>query len=128
LTFARKLSNQQSNLLAPEERMSWEEYREKVLKKQVDHVLLDVRAKEISERNKIQEESINIPVSELIDPEKDGLSRLKQFIEEYKPKEIVAYCNRGISSQTAVKYLKSVLDDPSIEVRDIIGGYEAYKP
>lgn len=107
--------------------MTWEDYREKVLKKGIDHLLLDVRAREISEKNKIEEESINIPVSELVDPNKDGLSRLKQFIDEYQPKEIVAYCNRGISSQTAVRFLKSVLNDPSVEIRDVIGGFEAYK-
>lgn len=117
-----------SSSLSPQERMTWDEYRSNVVTPGINHLLLDVRPAEIAQQNRINEPSLNIPFGELSDPSKGGLERLRRLIAEQHPSHIIAYCNRGITSERAILYLKSNLNEPNVELKDIVGGYSAYRP
>lgn len=110
-------------ILAPEERMSAQEYKEKVLDTGVDHLLVDVRSKLQADITKLPN-AVNIPLDDL--QTENGLERLKKFIEESNAKRLYFMCRRGNASQKAVRLIKEKtnLDKEVEDLRDIIGGLE----
>jgi len=120
------MTTQQLSILRPEERLTPVEFKENVLDKNVDHILIDVRPKVQTDFSKIAH-AVAIPLGDL--QEGDGLAKIRQLLEQNKAiKGIYVNCQRGNASQKAVKFLKDnkVDVDNNIEIKDIIGGIEAW--
>lgn len=119
---------QQSNdLLAPEQRVTVEQYRE-ILESGVSHVLVDVRPKEHSDVSRF-EHAIQLPLTELCKSPETSYTKMKERIDLEGASEIYVVCRRGIASQRGVIAIKEMLKLDRIErlsVKDIIGGMTAW--
>ncbi|KAJ8678690.1 hypothetical protein QAD02_014477 [Eretmocerus hayati] len=89
------------------------------------YLLVDVRSNEEFEMCHL-EDSINIPLTNL--HHTSSLDDLKTEMVKVGPSisQIFVICRRGNDSQKAVKILKNSISDPSIQVKDIIGGIHAW--
>ncbi|XP_043279425.1 adenylyltransferase and sulfurtransferase MOCS3 [Venturia canescens] len=124
--FCRSKANDKNpslKMLDNDERISVEEYNVIRKNSSKNHVLIDVRSPEEFEICRI-EKSINVPFAATGKIEK--WAETKSFLDENSIKDVYVLCRRGNDSQRAVKLLKSFIDDPTINVRDIIGGIHAW--
>lgn len=106
--------NHSLNLLTPEQRVTVEEYRDKIENNQ--HLLIDVR--QPTEFNICHlPNSVNIPLKSILDD-----SYRKQCEESLKNEEapIILLCRRGNDSQIAAKHL--IQSFPKHKIFDIKGG------
>jgi len=112
-------------LLAPEERLSVIEYKRFVLDKNTNHLLIDVRPKVQTDLSKV-DHALCIPLDEL--QKGNGLNIIKDILKEKPVAGVYVMCRKGNASQRAVRFLKDskVDTDTNIEVKDIIGGIEAW--
>jgi len=110
--------NNPMQMLAADERMSVEEYREKLQAQ--PHLLIDVRPTAEFEICQLPK-SVNVPLVEILD---DGyLKRFSNHLED-KALPIVLLCRRGNDSQIAVQHVRNRF--PTHFVRDLIGGLHAW--
>ncbi|KAM7342652.1 ubiquitin-like activating enzyme 4 [Cochliomyia hominivorax] len=102
------------NILSIEQRLTVEEYREKIENNQ--HILIDVRQPAEFEICNLPK-SINIPLKSILDN-----SYLKQYEESLKNEDepIVLLCRRGNDSQIATQHLHQTF--PNRKIYDIKGG------
>lgn len=113
------------NILAPEERVTAEQYRKNVLKAGLKHILIDVRPVEM-QANKL-EHAVTLPLARIVD--QDGVKVVSDLIGKTftsEPKKVFVMCQRGFASQKATRELKNRLEGLDVEVKDIIGGIEAW--
>lgn len=120
--------------LAPEDRMTWNEYHERVKSAGVGHLLIDVRPSEMSAQFPVPEkDDVNIPLKDMTaGAESEGLRRIRELIAERAASgqppvsQVVVHCHKGISSQSAVALLKPLLAEDGIPVKDIVGGWSEH--
>ena len=112
-------------ILAPEERLSVMEYKRHILDKDTNHLLIDVRPKVQTDMSKVAH-ALSIPLDEL--QKGNGLNVIEDILKNKPVSGIYVMCRKGNASQIAVKFLKdSKVDvDSNIEIKDIIGGIEAW--
>ena len=120
--------NTSLKILEPEERMTGEEYKERFLDGNEEHLLIDVRPKLQADITKL-ENAISIPLQEL--QKGNGIDLIEDLIEQQIKRnsdkaKIVMMCRRGNASQMAVRLLKSKIKNDKIEIKDIIGGLEKW--
>nr|AAL90043.1 AT10573p [Drosophila melanogaster] len=105
-------------LLSTDERLSVEEYQQKIQAQ--PHLLIDVRPTAEFEICQLPE-AVNVPLVEILDD--SYLKRLGKQLED-KELPIVLVCRRGNDSQIAVQHLRNRF--PTHFVRDLIGGLHAW--
>ncbi|KAH8241458.1 hypothetical protein KR026_004057 [Drosophila bipectinata] len=105
-------------LLAAEERLDVEEYRNKVQGQ--PHLLIDVRQPAEFEICQLPD-AVNVPLAEILDD-----SYLKRFPKQLEDTQlpIILLCRRGNDSQIAVQHVRNRF--PVHSIRDIIGGLHAW--
>ncbi|XP_011635708.1 adenylyltransferase and sulfurtransferase MOCS3 isoform X1 [Pogonomyrmex barbatus] len=115
------------NLLKKEERISVEEYNQIVKIDSKPHILIDVRSPEEYQICHLQN-SINLPFTQLNKDHNLKLIKdnIKKVQEEHHSVDLYLMCRRGNDSQKAVQYLKKILAEETLEIRDIIGGIHAW--
>ncbi|XP_067213846.1 adenylyltransferase and sulfurtransferase MOCS3 isoform X2 [Linepithema humile] len=117
------------DLLKKEERISVEEYNQIIKDDLKSHILIDVRSPEEYQICHLQH-SINIPFTQL---HKDrSLKLIRDNIKKIEkrhihgPTDMYLLCRRGNDSQKAVQYLKTLLAEDTLRIKDIIGGIHAW--
>jgi len=119
--------NTSVQLLKPEERVTGQEYKDKVLDTNVAHLLIDVRPKLQADITKLPH-AINIPLDQL--GKESSLDMVQDMIEKALQKhdsvKVFTMCRRGNASQKAVKVLKENIKNDKVEIKDIIGGLEGW--
>lgn len=113
-------------ILDQTERVSCQAYKNSVLDGNVRHLLIDVRPKVQTDMSKVDHA---IPISLEQFMKGDGIQVLNDMLEkEVEVKSVYVMCRRGNASQKAVRFLKDNIDriDVDVEIKDIIGGIEAW--
>ncbi|CEF62210.1 Adenylyltransferase and sulfurtransferase MOCS3 [Strongyloides ratti] len=106
------------NILGEDERIG---VKELASLDEENYVLIDCRSKEEFEICHLTN-TFNIPLREI---DKITLKDIEQKTNK-KPHNIFVICHRGNDSQKAVEKMKSKINDKSIVLKDVIGGYEAW--
>jgi adenylyltransferase/sulfurtransferase len=96
------------------------------LDKKISHLLIDCRPQLQQDICKVNH-AISIPLADI--QKEDGLKLVKELVKKNNVSEIYVMCRKGNASQIAVRYLKDHIDElerDDIEIKDIIGGIEAW--
>lgn len=114
-------------ILAPEERVTVQEYNS-VLQSKQKHILIDVRPQLQQDIIKL-DNAVSIPLARIV--KEDGVQMVqdlidKTFTEPSEPKKVFVMCRRGNASQKATRELKNRLEEDNVEIKDIIGGIEKW--
>lgn len=114
-------------ILAPEERVTVQEYSS-VLQSKQKHILIDVRPQLQQDIIKL-DNAVSIPLARIV--KEDGVQMVqdlidKTFTEPSEPKKVFVMCRRGNASQKATRELKNRLEEENVEIKDIIGGIEQW--
>ena len=113
-------------ILLPFERVTVNEYKDKVLDGRKEHILIDVRPKVEQEIVKLPH-SETIPFSELTG--KQGVSKVSNLLTKTGIRNVFVMCRKGNASQKAVRFLKDhlTLEGEELEIKDLIGGLDEWK-
>lgn len=120
------MSTQQVSILSPDERLTPIEAKSNIDSHSDKYLLIDVRPREQTDFSMISK-AIAIPLAEL--QEGVGVAKVRQLLTADKAiKRVYVNCRRGNASQRAVRLLKDnkVDVDNGVEIKDIIGGIEAW--
>lgn len=113
-----------SNILADDERISVNEYREILLSGE-GHVLVDVRPHSHSDISRLSN-AIQVPVANLMAAEEATKDLIVADLKSKGTNRVYVVCRKGISSQRATRALQTIFAGQDVIVKDIIGGMEAW--
>lgn len=112
-------------ILLPFERLSVHEYKNQVLDRDVDHILIDVRPKVEADIVKL-DHALSVPLPDLTKADGTGLRVVRDALAEKK--QVYVMCRRGNASQKAVRFLKDRLaEETESEIKDLTGGLDAWR-
>lgn len=117
---------QVDQLLDQDERITVEQYRD-ILKANEPHVLVDVRPYVHSDISRF-DHAIQLPVAEMLKNQEESLQKIETKLKSLNTNLVYVVCRRGIASQRGTRIIQDLMvkRDPSVIVKDIIGGMTAW--